>query len=92
MPLWNNQKNVCISILDIDPFKQINDTKDHSYGDYVLVEVAKILRNNLRKKDSIGRYGGEEFMVVLPEIKAKEALDIINRIRRTIEKHVLKVV
>lgn len=84
------QKNVCIAILDIDSFKQINDTKGHSYGDYVLVEVAKILKNNLRKKDSIGRYGGEEFMVVLPETKAKEALDIINRIRRIIENHVFE--
>lgn len=84
------QKDVSVAILDIDSFKHINDTKGHSYGDYVLIEVSKILKKNLRKKDSIGRYGGEEFMIVLSDTKACEALAIIEKIRIIIEKHLFE--
>jgi len=64
-----------IFMLDIDDFKQINDTYGHLAGDAVLISFAKLLENSIRNSDSVARYGGEEFVVILPEtsyIKAKE--------------------
>jgi len=60
-----SKKNVAVLILDIDNFKQINDTYGHLVGDHVLVEVGKFLKDEFRKDDFVGRWGGEEFMVLL---------------------------
>lgn len=62
-----------VLMLDVDHFKRINDTYGHHIGDQVLQNLAEILQNNSRNTDTIGRWGGEEFLVVLPEI-TKEAL------------------
>jgi diguanylate cyclase len=68
-------------MLDIDHFKEINDQYGHSIGDDVLETLSYLLQINLRSIDILGRYGGEEFAVVLPETDAKRAQDIAERVR-----------
>lgn len=80
-----NISDFSIIIFDVDDFKQVNDHYGHSVGDDVLKEVAKIMKENLRKKDFIGRYGGEEFMLLLPETSLAEAKVIGERIRVSIQ-------
>jgi diguanylate cyclase len=74
-----------VLMLDIDHFKGINDRHGHPAGDDVIRNVAKILRDSLREHDVPGRYGGEEFGVVLPETAAAGAEVIAERVRRRIE-------
>ncbi|HZV61740.1 MAG TPA: sensor domain-containing diguanylate cyclase [Methylophilaceae bacterium] len=82
-----NRENSELSILmlDVDRFKSINDQYGHPVGDAVLIEVVQAIRNQLRSYDSVGRYGGEEFMVVLPDAGEKEALKLAERLRRSVE-------
>ncbi len=68
-------------MLDLDHFKAINDTHGHAAGDSVIRALANLLRQRLRRIDSLGRYGGEEFVVVLPECPAAEAARIFDEIR-----------
>lgn len=70
----------CI-IIDIDHFKRVNDSFGHDFGDNVIVELAKIIRSNLRKTDHCGRIGGEEFLIVLNNTTGKEAHDVAERLR-----------
>ncbi len=79
-----------ISLIDIDHFKKINDVFGHMMGDEVLKNIAKILQENLRDKDHIGRYGGEEFLIILPNTKSKEALKVMQRIKTTINQLIWK--
>ena len=79
-----NQLSLSVLLLDVDHFKRINDTAGHSVGDRVLREVAKLLKGSLRTSDTGGRYGGEEFLVILPGTTKQEALIIAERIRSTI--------
>lgn len=72
-------------IIDLDDFKQYNDTYGHIEGDRVLKNVGEKLRKSLRKTDSAYRYGGEEFAVILPESEGDEALHFADRIRKTFE-------
>jgi len=60
------KKQISLMIMDLDYFKKINDTYGHTVGDYVLMEFAKICSREIRKTDMIGRLGGEEFAVMLP--------------------------
>lgn len=76
-----------LAIVDIDDFKSVNDTFGHLFGDKVLKEIANILKNNLRGDDVITRWGGEEFIIVLPNTEVKSAKVVFNRIRKMIEKH-----
>jgi len=73
-----------VIILDVDHFKYINDTYGHPTGDTVLIHLAEILRNNLRASDIAGRYGGEEFALILPNTDPPGALTLTQRIRETI--------
>lgn len=77
-------------MLDIDHFKPINDTHGHLAGDDVIKHAAGILRESLRHTDHPGRYGGEEFGIVLPETDAEGALVICERIRAAIESSTVK--
>lgn len=74
-----------IVMFDIDDFKKINDTLGHITGDNVLVEVADIIQKNIRDNDMIGRYGGEEFLLVLSNTDLHTASVIADRIRTSIE-------
>ena len=74
-------------LLDLDDFKAINDTYGHLAGDEVLIKVSKIISSSIREKDSLGRYGGEEFLIFL-EDTTKEELEVIGeRIRVNIENY-----
>lgn len=72
-------------MLDIDHFKRINDTWGHSAGDHVLQAIGKLLRESCRVYDVPGRYGGEEFCIVLPETKPGNTNVVAERIRRRLE-------
>jgi len=74
-------------MLDIDDFKKINDTYGHDLGDIVLQEISKILLDSIRSTDYAARWGGEEFMVLLPETTLDEASVIAEVIRKNIEKY-----
>lgn len=72
-------------MIDVDYFKRYNDMYGHIIGDTILKNLAGILKKNVRDKDIIGRYGGEEFAIILPGIKACDAVKIAERIREVIE-------
>ncbi len=74
-----------VMVLDLDRFKSVNDTWGHAAGDAVLVEVASRFRSNLRAIDLVARIGGEEFLVVLPDIAVDAAKATAERLRRVIE-------
>lgn len=73
-------------LIDVDHFKNYNDEFGHSAGDRALILVANTLKKNMRNTDFLSRYGGEEFAVILPETKKKQALEIAERIRKAIAK------
>ena len=74
-----------VMVLDLDHFKQINDSHGHSVGDQVLVEIAKRLKANVRNVDLLARVGGEEFLVVLPDTDIESAKIAAERLRRVTE-------
>jgi diguanylate cyclase (GGDEF)-like protein len=76
-----------VLMIDLDHFKRINDTHGHPAGDEVLRGVAEVLREALRAQDVPGRYGGEEFGVLLPDTPRNGAYVVADRIRRRIEDH-----
>jgi diguanylate cyclase (GGDEF)-like protein len=77
--------NICsIILLDIDYFKLVNDNYGHEIGDKVLQMVTFILKNNLRKTDTLGRWGGEEFLCILPNTNLEKATEVAEKLRREI--------
>ncbi len=74
------QRNLTIAFIDIDLFKHFNDEFGHAAGDAVITEVACILTRTCRTIDLVGRYGGEEFLIVLPDVDANDAADIGRRL------------
>ncbi|WP_251977371.1 diguanylate cyclase [Salinicola avicenniae] len=73
--------SACVVMIDIDRFKSVNDTYGHGTGDYVIRLLANLLRQRLRRVDHVGRYGGEEFVAVLPSCSLADAHEAIERIR-----------
>jgi diguanylate cyclase len=73
-------------LIDLDDFKYVNDNYGHHVGDLVLAKVAKVLRTNMRAKDIVGRWGGDEFMAILPNTDLENAKKIVERIKFQIEK------
>lgn len=80
-----NQNIFSIILGDIDYFKKINDTYGHDCGDFVLIELSKLLTKTIREHDVACRWGGEEFLIFLPETDIKEAIKIAERLRESIE-------
>lgn len=83
--LKRQPRDLSLLMLDIDHFKVINDTFGHPEGDVVLAKVAQLISSTCRQTDSVGRYGGEEFLVVLPETSTEDAKDLAERIRLAIK-------
>lgn len=81
----NIESSTCIMMMDVDNFKVINDTFGHVFGDKVLVEIAQSIEKNLREDDYVGRYGGEEFLVVLKNTNIENGLIVAERIREASE-------
>lgn len=79
-----NQEPVGVVMADIDHFKRINDTLGHPVGDAVLRDVSSVLRASLRPLDAVGRYGGEEFLIVLPGCDEESTRDAAERIRQIV--------
>lgn len=80
-----------IAFIDIDHFKAVNDSHGHDAGDIVLRSVAAVFRDNLRTADLVGRYGGEEFMLVLPETTVEAATEVTEKLRVLIQKSRVEV-
>jgi|GEM_PF-237518 len=78
--------NLSIIMMDIDNFKSINDMYGHHVGDQVLKTISKTIKSNLREVDLVGRYGGEEFLIILPNTGLEAAYNIADRIRNKIAK------
>lgn len=83
------KKKVYISLLiiDLDNFKNINDTYGHIAGDEILKQLSNILKHNIRATDIAARWGGDEFVITLPEVNTKDAFNIADRIRCEIRSH-----
>lgn len=79
--------SLSVIFLDIDQFKEINDTHGHLVGSKVLKEVGKLLKKSVREIDSVIRYGGDEYTILLGETGLEKAAGVAERIRRSIEKH-----
>jgi diguanylate cyclase (GGDEF)-like protein len=76
-----------VIIFDIDFFKKVNDTYGHLAGDYILKELSKLIKEVIRDSDILGRFGGEEFMIILPETKVVGAIKLAKRLRKACEEH-----
>lgn len=83
----NTEHDFSLIMMDIDKFKNFNDSYGHLAGDFVIKEVAKILKESVRNFDIVSRYGGEEFAVLLLSTKVQTALQVAERIRMNIEKN-----
>ncbi|MEI7542699.1 MAG: GGDEF domain-containing protein [bacterium] len=81
------RNKMSLIMFDIDYFKKVNDTYGHQAGDTVLAEVAETAKSCLRSADSLCRYGGEEFSVIMPETGINEAYEVAERMRKLIEDH-----
>lgn len=86
-----DQKPVSIMMIDIDFFKKINDAYGHNVGDSVIITVSQIISNAIRPTDTCGRWGGEEFLVVLPDSNLDDAQIVAQRILSSIENETIKV-
>jgi len=71
-----------LAMIDLDHFKKVNDTYGHQTGDIVLVTIAQVIKEEIRETDSAGRYGGEEFLIVMPETDSVQAFIALERLRK----------
>ncbi len=78
---------LCIAILDLDDFKKLNDTYGHIAGDAALKHLVKIVKDTLRSMDVIARFGGEEFLILMPETSVEAASSTMTRLQRELTKH-----
>ena len=78
---------LCVAMLDLDNFKKLNDTYGHAAGDEALVHLVRIVKQTLRSIDMIARFGGEEFVIIMPETELEEAAQAMTRVQRELTKH-----
>jgi diguanylate cyclase (GGDEF)-like protein len=76
-------EDVCFAMIDVDKFKSVNDTYGHPVGDRVLIALARLIRQRVRKADTVGRFGGEEFAVILPGCSISEAVALLDEVRES---------
>lgn len=81
-----NQTPLSVALLDIDDFKKLNDTLGHQAGDHALSHLSKVIRETLRPTDAVGRYGGEEFVIILPDTPLDAAVETLQRLQRDLTK------
>ena len=85
------QEAFSVLMIDLDHFKRVNDEHGHPVGDAMLRELARVLRDTLRAVDAVGRYGGEEFVAILPHTNNEEARLTGERVRKRIEDHTFRM-
>lgn len=85
------ERNFSVVVTDVDDFKKINDTYGHASGDIVLKEIVGGMIKTTREYDTLGRYGGEEFLLILPEVDKATAIVVCERLRRNIEEHEIEL-
>lgn len=76
-----------VILIDIDNFKQVNDTLGHLAGDHILQELARLLKRNIRETDILGRWGGEEFLIICPETTANNTCAVARKLRNLVAQH-----
>ena len=79
--------SLCVALLDIDNFKKLNDVLGHEAGDTALVHLVSIIRQTMRPQDTAARFGGEEFIILLPDTELEAATQTIQRLQRELTKH-----
>ncbi|MFL5385252.1 MAG: diguanylate cyclase [Longimicrobiaceae bacterium] len=84
------EEPLAVVMIDLDRFKAVNDTYGHPTGDVVLYETARILKETAREIDMVGRYGGEEFIAILPNTDEEEAARFAERVREAVEAHLYR--
>jgi diguanylate cyclase len=82
------QTPLCVGLLDLDDFKRLNDTYGHIAGDHALIHLVRVIKDTLRTMDVIGRFGGEEFMVILPDTPLEDAVQTVTRLQRELTKRI----
>ena len=82
------QHQLCIAMLDLDDFKKLNDTHGHTAGDQALIHLVRVVKDTLRSMDVIARFGGEEFMIVLPNTSPTDAMQTVTRVQRELTKRI----
>jgi diguanylate cyclase len=83
-------KPLCIAMVDADHFKNVNDTYGHAFGDIALQTIANRMEDSLRLRDQVYRYGGEEFLVLLPDTDISLAVKVMDRLRQTVSSKEIK--
>lgn len=83
-------KPFTLAIADIDDFKMVNDNYGHNIGDEVIIGIAQLMKNSLREQDIIGRWGGEEFMIVLPDTDITGGKDVLEKLRKNVSTYPVK--
>jgi diguanylate cyclase (GGDEF)-like protein len=86
----DNEPMLYAMMIDIDDFKKINEHCGHAGGDYILREVAEILKRSIRKLDIVGRYGGDEFLIILPEANLETAELVAIRIQQSVRNYIFE--
>jgi diguanylate cyclase (GGDEF)-like protein len=86
-----SQSKFAVVIADVDDFKRINDTYGHLSGDIVLKAIVRGMISGTREYDIAGRYGGEEFLIIMPEIDKQTTVDVAERMRRNIEDYEIEL-
>lgn len=85
----NRKKSpLCVALLDLDDFKRLNDTHGHSAGDGALIHLVQVVKKTLRTMDVIARFGGEEFLIVLPDTPVEDAMQTVTRVQRELTKQI----
>ncbi len=89
--IGNQATSMAVAIVDVDNFKLINDNYGHNIGDEVLKNIAQLLVNNLRENDVMGRYGGEEFILILPNANEQDLQTVFKRMQKALKHHACEI-